>query len=223
MANSWQMIHISPNLYWQRGGPLDLILSTVSGKILSSVIHYIDVMMTTMATQITSLVVVYWIVYSGANQRKPQSSASLAFVRGIHRRPVNSAHKGPVTRKMIPFDDVIVWYQNPLHIGQHIPWSVHSFAVRSFAVVRYLFTVDSLTLFWHTHGYCFTAKKKVYPVGKLDMKPMSIRILIWWRHQMETFSALLTLLCGEFTGHRWIIRTRASHPELWYFLWPSSE
>ena len=42
------------------------------------------------------------------NQRKHQSSASLAFVRGIHRWPVNSLHKGPVTRKMFPFDDVIM-------------------------------------------------------------------------------------------------------------------
>ena len=38
-----------------------------------------------------------------------QSSASLAFVRGIHRRPVNSPHKWPVTRKMSPFDDVIMF------------------------------------------------------------------------------------------------------------------
>ena len=48
------------------------------------------------------------LVCSGADQRKHQSSASLAFVRGIHRSPVNSAHKGPVTRKMFPFDDVIM-------------------------------------------------------------------------------------------------------------------
>ena len=40
--------------------------------------------------------------------RKHQSSASLVFVRGIHRWPVNSPHKGPVTRKMFPFDDVII-------------------------------------------------------------------------------------------------------------------
>ena len=44
------------------------------------------------------------------DQRKHQSSASLAFVRGIHRRPVNSPHKGPVMRKMFPFDDVIMEY-----------------------------------------------------------------------------------------------------------------
>ena len=46
-------------------------------------------------------------VYSGADQRKHQSSASLAFVRWIHRWAVNSPHKWPVTRKMFPFDDVI--------------------------------------------------------------------------------------------------------------------
>ena len=47
-------------------------------------------------------------VYAGADQGKHQSSASLAIVRGIHRWPVNSPHKGPVTRKMFPFDDVIM-------------------------------------------------------------------------------------------------------------------
>ena len=60
------------------------------------------------ASQITSLTIVYPIVYSDADQRKRQSSASLAFVRGIHRGPVNSPHKWPVTRKMFPFDDVIM-------------------------------------------------------------------------------------------------------------------
>ena len=53
----------------------------------------------------------YSTVYSGADQRKLQSSASLAFVRGIHRWPVNSPHKRPVTRKMFPFDDVIMCCQ----------------------------------------------------------------------------------------------------------------
>ena len=71
--------------------------------------HYNDVIMGTMASQITSLTIVYPSVYTGADQRKHQSSASLAFVRGIHRWPVNSPHKGPVTRKMLPFDDVIMY------------------------------------------------------------------------------------------------------------------
>ena len=65
--------------------------------------------MDTMASQITSLTTVYSTVYSGADQRKHESSASLAFVRGIHRSPVNSPDKGPVTRKMFPFYDVIMY------------------------------------------------------------------------------------------------------------------
>ena len=53
----------------------------ISGVIAKTVqIHYNDVRMTTMASQITSLVVGYSAVFSGADQRKHQSSASLAFV-----------------------------------------------------------------------------------------------------------------------------------------------
>ena len=70
--------------------------------------HYNDVMMTMVASQITSLTIVYSTVYSGADQSKHQSSAPLAFVWGIHRGPVNSTHKWPVTPKMFPFDDVIM-------------------------------------------------------------------------------------------------------------------
>ena len=66
----------------------------------------------TMVSQITSLTIVYSDVYSGADQREHQSSASLAFVRGIHRWPVNSPRKGPVTRKIFPFDDVIMMHDN---------------------------------------------------------------------------------------------------------------
>ena len=46
--------------------------------------------------------------YSGPDQRKHQSSASLAFVWGIHRGPMNSPHKWSVTREMFPLDDVIM-------------------------------------------------------------------------------------------------------------------
>ena len=51
--------------------------------------------MGTVASQITSLTIVYSTIYSGEDERKYQSSASLAFVRVIHRWPVNSPHKGP--------------------------------------------------------------------------------------------------------------------------------
>ena len=76
--------------------------------ILWKFIHNSDVIMGMMASQITSLTIVYLTVYSGGDQRQHQSSASLAFVRGIHRWPLNSPHKWPVTRKMFPFDDIIM-------------------------------------------------------------------------------------------------------------------
>ena len=74
--------------------------------------HHNDVIMGAVASQITSLTIVYWTVDSDADQRKHQSSESLAFVREIHRRPVNSPHKWPVTRKMFLFDDVIMYIEN---------------------------------------------------------------------------------------------------------------
>ena len=72
--------------------------------------HNNDVIMGAIASQMTSLTIVYSTVHSDADHRKHESSASLEFVRGIHRGPVNSPHKWPVTRKMFPFDDVIMPY-----------------------------------------------------------------------------------------------------------------
>ena len=89
-------------------------------------IHYNDVIMSAMAmaSQITSITNVYSTVHSGANQSKHQSSASLASVRGIHRWPVNSPHKEPVTRKMFPFADVILqrgdWLWTPSFIMNEV-------------------------------------------------------------------------------------------------------
>ena len=68
--------------------------------------------MSTMTSQVTSTTIVYSTVYSVADQGKHQGSASLAFMMGIHRWPVNSPHKWSVTRKMFPFDDVIMRSSN---------------------------------------------------------------------------------------------------------------
>ena len=83
--------------------------------------HYDDVIMGAIASQIISLTIIYSIVYSDVDQRKHQSSASLAFVQGIHRGPVNSPHKWPVMWNMFPFDDVIMWIrQNTFHMQNTI-------------------------------------------------------------------------------------------------------
>ena len=79
-------------------------------------LHQTDVIMGTIASQITSLTIVYLTVYSDADQRKYERSASLAFVQGFHRRPVNSSHKWAVMRKMFPFDDVIMSMSYAIHV-----------------------------------------------------------------------------------------------------------
>ena len=100
-----------PSLYWKgaliisdRG--VDLFIPKYSGVSTSG--QYNDVIMSAIASQMTSLTIVYSTVYSDADQRKHKSSASLAFVREIHRWPVNFPHKWPVTRKMFPLHDVIM-------------------------------------------------------------------------------------------------------------------
>ena len=154
--------------------------------------HYNDVIMGMMASQITSLTIVYSTVYSGADQRKHQSSASLAFVRGINRGPVNSPHKWSVTWKMFPFHDVIMlwhglnWYQLQ---------QVNMVVADDLAPHRWWMLHDKL----HTY---FTIHR-----GAIMMTSSNGNIL-----------RVTGPLCGEFTGHRRMPLTKASNAELWCFL-----
>ena len=99
-------------------------------SIRSSIIHYSDFIMSAMASQITGVSIVCLTASSGADQRKHQSSASLAFVRGIHRWP-----EGPVTQKMFPFDDVIMrlafsWALRVYHLTEPVcskQWNQQAF------------------------------------------------------------------------------------------------
>ena len=119
--------------------------------------HYGDFIMSTIASQITSLTIVYSTVFSDADQRKHQSSTSLAFVRGIHRGPVNSPHKWPVTRKMFPFDDVIMttqelhllWYSGTVWI---LPDATNSIRFRPVLYIKMCFPGD----FDYFGSACFT-------------------------------------------------------------------
>ena len=128
-------------------------------------LHYSDVIMRAIASQITSLTIVHSTVYSGADQRKIQSSASLAFVRGSHRWPVNSPHKRLVTRKMFPFNDLImkiqqevwktlgpvlmmmIWLGDTFHITAPFVKATH----RSPAGVSHKVTVIQILVFYPWH------------------------------------------------------------------------
>ena len=132
-----------------------IIIKSESLTIVARSRHYNDVIMSTIESHITSLTIVYSTVYSGADQRKHQSSASLASVRVIHRWPVNSPHKGPVTRKIFPFDDVIMkhWYVLYGLLCSYLigPWDMWQNESTIFTLItqkRFVGTRIGITLRW---------------------------------------------------------------------------
>ena len=118
--------------------------------------HYSDVIMAAMASQITSLAIVYLTVYLGTDQRKHQSSMSLAFVWGIHEWEVNCLHKWPVTQKLYPFDDVImsmceltyIWTLPKYMPVLHSLWIVHIFITLHIWVTILLVSINLFIRSW---------------------------------------------------------------------------
>ena len=129
---------------------------------------YNDVIMGAIASQITSLTIVFSTVYSDADQRKHKSSASLAFVHGIHRGPVNSPHKWPVTRKCFHLMTssrhfcasdgraLKQWSIFPTIVSYIIHWQFH------YVTTVKLFIFFNLNRFWHIYSILifFTAGRK---------------------------------------------------------------
>ena len=165
--------------------------------------------MSTIGSQITSLTIVYWTVYSDADQRKHKSSASLAFVWRIHRGPMNSPHKWPVTRKVFPFDEVIMFKSRALpsfcssvfgrlSISMTSEDITHGEPINSFA--------ENLDYVWHAN---------LWETGR------SHRIMM--TSSNRNIFRVTGPLCGEFTGHWSNLHTKASDAELWCFLWSVPE
>ena len=184
------------------------------------------------ASQITSLAIVYSTVYSDADQRKHQSFTLLAFVRGIHRWPVNSPHKWPVTRKMFPFDDVImesVCQMAPILYRPQCVNYVVSITGMSNKIARVTMTsgfdliLVVLNLYIGTHQTIFVA----FPSLSQPWNGIDSWIPSKWKTGRQLFLHIqyhdTGPLCGEFTGHRWIPLTKASDAELRRFLWSAPE
>ena len=141
-------------------------------------VNYSGVIMGVIASQITSLTIVYSAVYSGADQRKHQSSASLAFVRGIHRWPGNSPHKWPVTRKMFRFDYVIMWSVffflfrcRPINLTH---WGPDKMAAIFHTTFRIFFLNENAWI-------AFTLSLKFVPKGPINNIPELVHIIAWGR------------------------------------------
>ena len=142
--------------------------------------HYDDVIVSVVASQITSLTIVYSTVYPDSDQRKHQSSVSLAFVWGIHRGPVNSPHKWPVTRKMSPLDDVIM-------VKRSVIWK----AKRSIKVFNLVASV--LAVLWrsgHLWDPCWPSFGRVlnttWERSRIFSSEETEILLLWWNHSLNT-------------------------------------
>ena len=160
---------------------------------------------TAISSQITSLAIVYSIVYSDGDQRKHQSSASLAFVREIQRGPVNSPHKWPVTRKMFPCDDVIMSSECPDQL-----WNVRR------CVEKWLthwdraemdnFLADNIfkcILFNENVWISIKISLKFVPKGSINNIPVLVQIIAWRRSFSEPMMVKLpTNMC--VTRPQWV-------------------
>ena len=154
-------------------------------------IHYDDVIMTMLASQITSFTVVYSIVYSGVNQRKHQSSASLAFVREIHRGPLNFPHKWPVTRKIFPFDDVIMNNSHKIKVTSgtesvniHINLKIYVIWMdlkHAMELVFYIWKKELVFYMYKKTGYiCVICHICLSPDGLLSRQSILYNSIWWW-------------------------------------------
>ena len=154
-----------------------------------------------MASQITRLAVVYSTVYS---RRNHQSSTPLTFVRGIHRCPVNSLHKGPVTRKMFPFDDIIMckswcirgsmsnsWEDLFTHWGRDNK-ATHNFA----DIFKCIFLNNNVWI-------SIAISLKFYPKGLIKDIPALVQIMAWCRPRDKPLKVRLsTHIC--VTRLQWV-------------------
>ena len=115
--------------------------------------------MASQITTITTVSIVCSTVCSGADQRIHQSSASLAFVRGIHRWPVDSPHKGPVTRKMFPFDDVIMTKGVMQYITSQNHYELQPLWIISAKLWKWVISIRQMTGCWPTVlGYKYISR-----------------------------------------------------------------
>ena len=164
-----------------------------------------------MASEITGVSIVCSTVCSGGHQRKHQSSASLAFLRWIHRWPVDSPHKGSVRREMFPFEYVIM--ETAVTWCRHYELLLMSFVVVGLGLLleRRTISTNNAPALWKVYMYA----QKTCTHYEIPVQTWSPHIYIqyflvfdfytpvhsidqtWWRHQMETFSALLALCAGN--------------------------
>ena len=201
--------------------------------------HYNDVIMGAMASQITSLNIIYATVYSGPDQRIYQSSASLAIC--ARNSPVTGEFPAQMASNA---ENVSIWWRHH-ELFLLLVWLVYLYhRVHVFHIIR---LSNGFNFFRNEHSSFYK-----YFVNKLACTLASQQKLErenykWLRIHIDDISSsdmvstlrrkTLTMmtssngsifrvtgpLCGEFTGDRWISLTKASDAELWCVLWSVPE
>ena len=147
--------------------------------------------MNAMASQISSVLIVCSTVCSGTDQRKHQSSASVALLRRIHRSPVDSSHKGPVMCKMFPFDDIIMFCTKVGYCG------IWDSCIVGFARLDYCVQVESWSIHW-VHSIRPTIRVLTishHIIGDVDLrKPCQFPVS--WR--LVSLSMQIFYLCHRY-------------------------
>ena len=154
---------------------------------ITDIVQYSDVIMSAMASQNTGVSIVCSAVCSGADRRKYQTAPSLAFVRGIHRWPVDSPHhKRPVTRKIFPFDDVIMQ-------TKHYPSSVHWNAdiLENFLLASIVSTSWQIAAL--TTSFDIPTKITLLNRNFNTFRKLRIRQVVWLGLEQGSFTPVTTL------------------------------
>ena len=152
-----------------------------------------------MASQITSLTMVYSIVYTDVDQRKHLSSAPLAFVRRIHRGPVNSPHKRPVTRKMFPFDDVIMiskifrWFCAFRAIQHTYGWNYHNLFNKPHPVREAFRPSTNILISWSEECLYGIFQSRI--IGTKNA-------YLWWKMKGENWNIIYIYIYIYITKHQ---------------------
>ena len=170
-------------------------------------LHCNNVIMSAMASQLTNLTIVYSIVYSGADQIKHQSSVSLAFVRGIHRWPVSSPHKGPVTRKMFPSNGNIFRVTGRHHVYHllnmitYIPsqW----LAIQTNPNIPKELKQVTTTAVWFNAGGSDIRKFNPWFATKVPYRSLYVWIVGEWMTTRTSLCYLLFLIISKITNSRY--------------------
>ena len=123
--------------------------------------------------------------------KKHQSSASLAFVRGIHRGPVNTPHKCPATRKVFPFDDVIIWITICGSRVRQFPHENH-WQIASRMTEKSLFTATNALFFLKLYFKAWTqssAKNNHRSlISTLSLRTVFFYLTLWRHHNWSVTS-----------------------------------